>query len=109
MWAKLRGETFTIDLAEYSKDAKLLHIAAMVYCAQQLNDGHLSDRGLGMVAATVEVAATVAAELVAGGLWNREPGGYDIPRYRDDNPTREEAEQLSAERASAGRAGGVKS
>jgi hypothetical protein len=54
------------------------------YVAQQLLDGHVPSE----VAAQWGTPEWVS-KLVAAGLWETEPGGYWMPRYLDDNPSRE--------------------
>lgn len=54
------------------------------YVAQQLLDGHVPSE----VAAQWGTPEWVS-KLTAVGLWETVPGGYYMPRYLDDNPTRE--------------------
>lgn len=109
-WAKLDDQFFShpkvIDL---SKDAKLVFLAGLTYCAGQLTDGLISPGGLRMIAAQVDAPRSVADELTAAGLWEAVDGGYHVHDYLEYNPTGHEVRAKREARAEAGRIGGVRS
>lgn len=109
-WAKLDDRFFAhpkvIDL---SKDAKLLFLCGLTYCAAHLTDGKISRGAYRMVAAQVDVDEESARELVEAGLWGVDGTGYSVHDYTDYNPSREQAETRSSVRAEAGRKGGLHS
>jgi hypothetical protein len=98
-WVKLDDQFFANPkVIELPKDAKLLYIAGLTYCAAQLTDGLISPAALRMVAAMVQVNTKQAAALVTAGLWEREGDGYLVHDYLEYNPS---GETVRAERAAA--------
>ena len=109
-WTKLDDQFFThpkvIDLP---KDAKLLYLSALAYCAGQLTDGLITPGALRVVAATVDVSRADAAELVSAGLWEKVDAGWQVHDYLEYQPTRDKALAIKQARAEAGSRGGHKS
>ena len=109
-WTKLDDQFFThpkvIDLP---KDAKLLYLSALAYCAGQLTDGLITPGALRVVAATVDVSRADAAELVSAGLWEKVEAGWQVHDYLEYQPTRDKALAIKQARAEAGSRGGHKS
>lgn len=103
LWLRL-----DVDFAENKKVAALsdkafrFHVAGLCYCAQHLTDGHVSARGVRVVAAVLNAPARTA-ELVESGLWDEDAGGdgFRIHDYLDHQRSADEAKALSA----AGRTG----
>ncbi len=81
-------------VALLSDRAFRLHVSAICWCAENLTDGHISDRELPLVSHMRGVKAT-AAQLQDAGLWDRVESGWLIHDYLDYNPSRE---QVIAER-----------
>lgn len=81
-------------IALLSDRAFRLHVSAMCWCAENLTDGHISDRELALVANVRNIKAT-AQQLQDAGLWDRTEGGWAIHDYLDYNPSRD---QVLAER-----------
>lgn len=109
-WAKLDDQFFLHPkVIDRSKDAKLLFLAGLTYCAGQLTDGLISPASLRMIAAQVDVPREVADELLAAGLWEMVEGGYHVHDYLNYNPTGDEVRARREARAEAGRKGGLHS
>jgi hypothetical protein len=99
-WTKISGDLFYNELAEVSKDGKLLHVVSLTTCATRLSDGYLSPASLRIAAALVDVPPETARELVAAGLWEECPdGAYYLPTYLRDNLSAEEAARYRANNA----------
>lgn len=118
-WVKLDDQFFhhpkVIDL---SKDAKLLHLAALTHCAGQLTDGLITAGALRSIAALVDVdcnavtnmlqgvTCNAVTELLLAGLWQKEGSGYRIHNYLKYQPSaaQEKARrQAGSERVAAWR------
>lgn len=92
-WVKLDDGFFLHPkMVSVSALAKILHVAALTYCAQQLTDGTVPQGATAIVASMAGVRRPEAAlrELVAAGLWEQTPTGYAIHDYLDYNPSREQ-------------------
>ncbi len=108
-WVKLPQEyADRSEIMLAGRDAAWLHTAALVYCAKFLTDGLVPAAAIYGLAMGPD-APELAARLVAVGLWYPADGGYYIPDYLAWNPSRERKAELSASRATNGRAGGVRS
>ena len=81
-------------VALLSDRAFRLHVSAICWCAENLTDGHISDRELTLVAHVRGVKAT-AKQLEDAGVWDRVDDGWVIHDYLDYNPSRD---QVLAER-----------
>ena len=112
-WLKLDDAFFDHEkILDRSKDAKLLHLAALTYCAARSPYGVLSPTAIRVCAAKVEVTALqkVVGELLDAQLWEPvppdspvqpvPPGSYQIHDFTLYNPTPEQAEALRAARRS---------
>lgn len=99
-WVKIDDAFFTHRKVEgLSKDAKLLFVAGLTWCARELTDGFVSATGLRTSAALVDVKATTAKQLVDAGLWHKRADGYDVHDYLEYQPTAEEERQRRREHA----------
>lgn len=81
-------------IALLSDRAFRLHVSALCWCAENLTDGHISDRELPLVAHVRGLKAT-AKQLEDAGVWDRVEGGWLVHDYLDYNPSRD---QVLAER-----------
>lgn len=96
-WVRLDDQFFAHrKVVDLSKDAKLLHLAAITHCAAQLTDGEITPGALRVISALVDVTGDVVAELVTAGLWEARPVAcYAIHDYLAYQPS---AAQVKAER-----------
>ena len=109
-WTKLDDQFFThpkvIDLP---KDAKLLYLSALTYCAGQLTDGIVTAGALRVIAATVDVSRDDAATLVDAGLWEICENGWQVHDYHEYNPAatkvKEHKQDVTQKRSEAGSKG----
>lgn len=95
---------------------ELVHVRAYCYSAQYLTNGFIPAdvvpsllsgiSTLRMYGRKPGVRGIVTA-LVSAGWWQAETGGYRLADYLQVNPTRDEYEQLIADRREAGRRGGL--
>ncbi len=100
-WAKLDDQFFAHPkIINLSKDAKLLQLAAITYCAGQLTDGLVTPGAVRMICAQVDVEAASIQELLAAGVWDVDGKNYRVHDYLDYNPS---GEQVRAERAATAR------
>jgi len=76
-------------VALLSDRAFRLHVSAICWCAENLTDGHISDRELTLVANIRAIKAT-AKQLEEAGVWDRTDEGWLIHDYLDYNPSREQ-------------------
>ena len=86
---------------------------AGAWSCQQLTDGAIPRSIIEAFASRVLEAnvdgASIASELVASGLWDETPDGYQFHDWDDYQYTAKEVEDRRAKRAEAGRKGGIKS
>lgn len=74
---RLRGDWAPVDtgllrdrrMRGLSAEAKLLHVAALLYANAQMTDGEITASDLRLVAAEADVETGHASELVSAGLW----------------------------------------
>lgn len=111
MWVKIDDGFFLHRKVEgLTKDAKLLFLAGLAYCARELTDGFISAGvGLRTTAAMADVNPRAAQALVAAGLWEKSATGFEVHDYHDYQPTKVEVEERRRLRAAAGHKGGVRS
>lgn len=84
-----------------SRDAKLLYLAGLAYCAGQLTDGLLRPGAVRMAAAQIEAdAESCAGELVAAGLWEADGQNFIVHDYLAYNPS---GAQVRADREAGAR------
>jgi len=98
-WARLDDNYFTHHkIAELSKDAKLLDLAAIAFSAREMRDGDLTRADIRVIAAQVDIddPFTVATQLVTAGRWGRAERGFVIHDYLKYNPSREQVLQSVA-------------
>lgn len=96
-WVKLDDQFFAHPkIINLSKDAKLLQLAALTYCAGQLTDGLVTPGAVRMICAQVDVEAASIQELMAAGVWEADGTNYRIHDYLVYQPS---GEQVRAERA----------
>ena len=111
-WVKLDDQfPFNRKAIIAGKDGRALYVTALCWTSGQLTDGCIDDAAVPMLAAVSEVAdaQATAAHLVATGLWERIPGGYEIHDYHDYNPSSGDVRAMREARAEAGRRGGLAS
>lgn len=102
-------------VADLSDRAFRVYVMGLCLCAEELTDGHISDRNVRVIGALLDERrpGRVAQELVDADLWGRNGSGYVIPNYLEYQPSRSEVESkreaTSKARAEAGRKGGVQS
>jgi hypothetical protein len=99
-WVKLDDQFFAHPkIVNLDKDAKLLYLAGLTYCAGQLTDGLISAGGLRVVLALVEARRQAVTALVTAGLWEAAEGGaYQVHDYLEYNPS---ADQVKHDRQQA--------
>ena len=100
MWVKLSDDFFRNPvIAALNKDAKLLYLAGLTHCAEQLSDGIIDGASVKLVRAMVKVGPKAIAELVEAGRWEENgAGGYRVHDWRDYNPP---AAKVRSERKAA--------
>lgn len=111
-WVALDDQIFSNKkVARCDSNTKLLYIAGLVYCGNQLTDGFIHQDTLpllaGMIAIDLANAKQSASKLCSIGLWVATADMWHVPDYLDYNPSREEILHKKAVRASAGKAGGL--
>lgn len=74
------------------EEAANLFMRSVIYCAQHLTDGAIPREALRVITERRD-AAKLAARLVAVGLFEETPDGWQIHDYTDHNPTREAVEE----------------
>ena len=110
-WLKLDDAFFDHEkILDRSKDAKLLHLAALTYCAARSPHGVLSPAAVRVCAAKVDISdrEEVVTELLFANLWELvpsssplqpvPPGSYQIHDFTVYNPTPEQADALRTAR-----------
>ena len=112
-WARFDdGVLDSPEMLRAGEDAANLHLRAVIWCCKHLTDGAVPREALGAITRKRDPDA-LAARLVGAGVWAESGEGWRIKRFEETNPTRDEVEarrtDLSAKRAAAGRAGGLKS
>jgi hypothetical protein len=81
------------DFLQVSRDARLLHIEAIVYCNRMLTDGKISAPALRRITDSVDISASLN-ELIKAGLWH----GTDDGQRQLDWTDQEKAENIIARR-----------
>jgi hypothetical protein len=90
--------------------AAWLWVCGLAYANRQpARDGFVPEAALPMLYPFGGTLRKLAERLVEAGLWERVPHGFAIHDYHDFQPTKVDAEQVSARKAAAGRAGGLRS
>ena len=73
-----------------SPPARLLHLASILWTADQLTDGHIPDRTLAELAHSAGIARASATrradELVEHGLWEANGKGWELHDFAQMNP-----------------------
>lgn len=110
MWVKLDDGFFLHPKAQAAgKDGRALFIAALCWSAGQLTDGVIPKSSVPVIAAMAGVKPSEAKRLVAAGLWHDHGDHYEIHAYLEYQPSgstmRAKRDELSAQRAEAGRRG----
>lgn len=111
-WVALDDQIFSNKkVARCDAHAKLLYIAGLVYCGNQLTDGYIHQDTLpllaGMIAIDIANAKQSASKLCSIGLWVATDDMWHVPDYLDYNPSKDEVLHKKAVRAAAGKAGGL--
>lgn len=89
-----------------SKDAKLLFLCGLTYCAANMTDGFIPDAASRVLIATIEAEESSIEELISVRYWLKTNGGYQVKDYLEYNPSkaqREEERRKTAERVAAWR------
>lgn len=77
-------------LTAVSPQARLLHLASILWSADQLTDGHIPSRTLAELGQTASIEPTWVPrrvkELVEHGLWHRNGSGWVIHDFEVMNP-----------------------
>lgn len=100
MWVKVSDDFFRNPvIAALTKDAKLLYLAGLTHCAEQLSDGNIDGASVKLVRAMVKVGPKAVTELVEAGRWVENGArGYRVHDWQDYNPP---AAKVKAEREAA--------
>ncbi len=111
-WVALDDQIFSNKkVARCDAHAKLLYVAGLVYCGNQLTDGYIHQDTLpllaGMIAIDLANAKQSASKLCSTGLWVAIDEMWHVPDYLDYNPSKDEVLHKKAVRAAAGKAGGL--
>lgn len=108
-WARIDDKFFlNPKVVVLDKDAKLLYIAGLTYCAGGLTDGHIPCEVLLLLGSMAGIAnAQASAErLLSVCLWAGTESGYFVHDYLDYNPTRDRVLATREARQNAGSKGG---
>ena len=105
-WAKLDdGFWSDPDIDRLGNEAAGVFARMLSYCGQHLTDGHVPETAARYISAKRRPLDL----LVQVGFIQRNGDGYDIPKFLEFNPSREEVEGKRNVRAQAGRQGGIAS
>lgn len=90
-WARLDlGYFSNPKIADLSPHAKLLHLASILYCAEQMTDGKVSRVALRTCADRAGIRRDSrtrrCTELVASGLWHENGDGWVLHDFEAMNP-----------------------
>lgn len=90
-WARLDVEYFqNPKILSISNDARLLHLASILFCCAQMTDGQIADRSVTYVGQTANINARWtrrrASELVAANLWVPTADGWALHDFDVMNP-----------------------
>lgn len=97
-WVKLDDQFFSHPKArEAGKDACLLYLAGLTYCARHLTDGTIPKSSVAIIAAEAWARPSSARKLVEAGLWHDHGTHYTAHDYLDHNPSREQVEKTRRE------------
>ncbi len=109
-WAKIDDQFFyNKKVAQVDGPAKLLYLAGLVYCANQLTDGLIPEKSIKFIASTADVAncQEFARQLLDVGLWETVADGVYVHDYLEWNPTKEQVLHNREVRAASGKVGGL--
>jgi hypothetical protein len=84
-----------LEAAEISRDARLLYVEGLVYCATALTDGLITIRLTKL--SDAEDTEAAADELIEAGLWSRDGKSYIVEDYHEHQPTADEVRRKRAE------------
>ena len=108
-------DTFPMNVKSLSCSLNAIGLWTLTgaWSCQQLTDGAIPRSIVEAFASRLLEAnsdgASIASELVASGLWDETPGGYQFHDWDDYQYTSKEVEERRVKRAEAGRKGGIKS
>lgn len=109
-WVKLDDQFFRHPKAiEAGKDGRALYVAGLCFCASGLTDGWITTLALPHVLADAGVKPSVVRVLERVGLWEESIGSWYVHDYHDFNPKAADVRAARAQRAEAGRRGGLRS
>lgn len=107
-WVKLDDQFFRHPKAiEAGKDGRALYIAGLCFCSSSLTDGWITAAALPHVATDAGVKISVARVLERVGFWEEMVGRWFVHDYHDFNPKACDVRATRAQRAEAGRRGGL--
>jgi len=109
-WVRLDDGFFSnVKVVSVSKDARLLHLAALCYAGGQQTDGRIPRRAVRLLGAQAEVedVESCAAELVEQRLWEVDGDDYQVHDFLKYNPAKADLERMRDARSSAGRKGAL--
>lgn len=113
MWAKIDDRFMRHPkIIAAGRDARDLYLAALLYCSENLTDGHVPAARLRLLAAEADIDSPLEAaeRLVEVGLWERRGNdGWQVHDYLEYQPSRNKALAIKEVRAEAGSIGGYKS
>jgi len=97
MWVQLDDRFFHHHkVMALNPHPKLLFIAGLTHCADQLTDGFISNGAAKAICGLIGVPAASIKPLVDAGLWHKRQDGYDVHDYLEYQMS---AEQIRSNRA----------
>jgi hypothetical protein len=89
-WVRLDDGIFrSRKILDLSPNAKLLFVAGLCHCSEQLTDGFISTGAAKGTAGLLGVPWTAHKALVNAGLWHKRADGFDVHDYLDYQPSAE--------------------
>lgn len=93
-WVRLDDRFFTHrKVSALTKDAKLVYLAGLTFCAENLTDGRLKPADIALVCRLVDAKPSARQELIAAGLWDAAGDGVAVHDYLLYNPSSEQVEE----------------
>lgn len=89
--------------------ASWLWLCGIGYCQDGLTDGFIPFEALGFLGIKASTAKNLKCALVAHGLWNEVPGGWQVHDYLEHNKSAAVIEGIKQGRRKSGSVGGVAS
>jgi hypothetical protein len=79
------------------KDAELLDMRAIIWCARYETDGFVAEDALSIVGRSIPAVKAKITKLIEVGRWSEGVGGWWITHYLNYNPSHEECERRRKE------------